>query len=55
MKKQKIYTKKEAIDIISQSAKLYHDNLENKSILILAKNSKKINFTPSAYTTSTFK
>lgn len=42
MNKQKIYTKKEAIGVISQSAKLYHNNLEDKSILILAKNDKNI-------------
>lgn len=40
MKTQKIYSKKEALLIIMDAAKIYHNNLENKDLLIVYKNDK---------------
>ena len=42
MKKQKIYSKKEALSIFVSAAKLYHENLENKDLLIISKCGKNI-------------
>ena len=42
MKEQRIYTKKEALLIIMDAAKVYHNNLENKDFLIIYKNGKNL-------------
>ena len=42
MKNRKIYTKNEALSILGKTAKLYHENLEGRDLLILSKNGKNI-------------
>lgn len=54
MKKRKIYTKNEALSILSKAAKLYHENLEGKDLLIVSKNGKNVEMYEVAFLNTNF-
>lgn len=54
MKNRKIYTKNEALSILGKAAKLYHENLEGRDLLILSKNGKDVRIYEVAFLNTNF-